>query len=110
MLMSRFKSDSDRALQPLARQLAAWGVGPTVLTWGGVCLVAGSCIVLLLTRRVLLFCVLAALASCIDAIDGAVARASGRTTKAGAYLDAMCDRLGEAMIALSVAWVTGMWL
>ena len=109
MLARRFKSSLDRVLSPLARRLAIWGISPTVLTGAGFALVLCSCAVLIFTRRVVLFCVLALLASLFDAIDGAVARLSGTATKSGAYLDAMCDRMAEMMIALSVAWITGYW-
>jgi archaetidylinositol phosphate synthase len=37
-------------------------------------------------------------ASFLDFIDGAVARASGKMTKLGAYLDTICDRYVEAII------------
>jgi phosphatidylglycerophosphate synthase len=39
-------------------------------------------------------------ASFLDFIDGAVARASGKVTKLGAYLDTVCDRYIEGMIFL----------
>jgi archaetidylinositol phosphate synthase len=38
------------------------------------------------------------LASILDFIDGAVARASGEVTKLGAYLDTICDRYIEGMV------------
>ena len=110
MLASRFKASCDQWLRPLAGRLVAWGVSPTALTVAGLAGVAASCAVLLITGRVLLFCVLVTAASLFDAMDGAVARLGGRVTNAGAYLDAMCDRLGEALIVISVAWVTGYWL
>jgi archaetidylinositol phosphate synthase len=37
-------------------------------------------------------------ASILDFIDGAVARASGKATKLGAYLDTICDRYIEGMV------------
>ena len=50
------------------------------------------------------------MASLLDALDGAVARVSGRVTKFGSYLDAVCDRVAEALVILSVAVVTGYWV
>jgi phosphatidylglycerophosphate synthase len=47
---------------------------------------------------------------CLDALDGSLARVSGRVTKFGAYLDAVCDRYVEAAVAGAVAYVTGHWL
>lgn len=51
-----------------------------------------------------------ALGGALDALDGAVARASGRVTAFGAYLDAMCDRYVEALIVLTGAMLSGYWL
>ncbi|MBI3324597.1 MAG: CDP-alcohol phosphatidyltransferase family protein [Candidatus Omnitrophica bacterium] len=50
------------------------------------------------------------LATLLDAVDGAVARAGGRSTKFGSYLDAVCDRYAEAMVVVAVAEVTGYWV
>ncbi|MBI3323143.1 MAG: CDP-alcohol phosphatidyltransferase family protein [Candidatus Omnitrophica bacterium] len=80
------------------------------MTLLGLLLVAASCLFLLLTRNLLVFCGLAVAASLLDALDGAVARLSGRVTKFGSYLDAVCDRYAEACVVVAVAFVTGYWL
>ncbi len=45
---------------------------------------------------------LTALASLFDAIDGALARASGQTSPFGAFLDSTLDRISEAVIYLGL--------
>jgi phosphatidylglycerophosphate synthase len=85
-------------------------VSPSAVTIGGAVLVLASCVFLLLTRRVAVFCVLVGLSALSDAIDGALARHTGRASRFGAYLDAMCDRYVEAVVVLTVAAVTGYWL
>jgi CDP-diacylglycerol---glycerol-3-phosphate 3-phosphatidyltransferase len=40
----------------------------------------------------------------LDMLDGAVARASGRTTKFGAVLDSTGDRIADAAVFASIAW------
>lgn len=40
----------------------------------------------------------------LDVLDGAVARASGKTTKFGAVLDSTGDRIADAAIFGSIAW------
>jgi CDP-diacylglycerol---glycerol-3-phosphate 3-phosphatidyltransferase len=40
----------------------------------------------------------------LDMIDGAVARASGRSSKFGALLDSSCDRVADAAIFGGLAW------
>lgn len=110
MLTSRYKPFFNRLFEPPARLLVACRVPPSVVTLAGVGLVGAACARLLVTRRILEFCALVALASLFDALDGAVARRGGRVTRWGAYLDAMCDRYAETLIVLTVAAVTGYWL
>jgi CDP-diacylglycerol--glycerol-3-phosphate 3-phosphatidyltransferase len=40
----------------------------------------------------------------MDALDGAVAKAAGPTTKRGAFFDSTSDRVGDALIFGGVAW------
>ena len=44
-------------------------------------------------------------AAFLDMVDGAVARATGRASKAGAYLDTMVDRYVEFFIVLGLVWL-----
>ena len=110
MLITRYKPFLNRCVEPLARRLAHWGVTPNALTLGGLALGALCCLFFVLTRQTVAFCLLILAAGLCDVLDGAVARVSHRTTKFGAYLDAMADRYFEAMVAVSVAYVTGYWL
>ena len=109
MLTTRYKSAVGRALEPLARQLARRGVSPTALTLAGAHGSALVCLVFLRTRAVIPFFLAMAAVGSLDALDGAVARAGGRATTFGAYLDALCDRYVEVMVVGSVAYVTGAW-
>lgn len=40
----------------------------------------------------------------LDVLDGSVARLSGKSSKAGAYMDLILDRMVEAAIILGFAW------
>ena len=110
MLTKRYKPLLERWLKPLATRLARSGVHPSTITLAGPLFVSLACLFLLRTRAVLPFCAAVTAAGCLDGLDGAVARAGGRVTKVGAYLDAMADRYVEAIVALSVSSVTGYWL
>ena len=110
MLTNRYKAGYASLTRPLAQQLVRWRIHPSAITVAGLALVAASCVWLLLTRHVVSFCIVVTIATLFDALDGAVARAAGRATAFGAYLDAMCDRYGEALVIVTVAWVTGYWL
>jgi phosphatidylglycerophosphate synthase len=110
MLTTRYKHVLNRALEPLAAQIARSGMSPSAITLAGPILGLLACLFLLRTQAVLPFCVAMTAVGCLDGLDGAVARASGRVTRFGAYLDAICDRYVEAMAVLAVAYVTGYWV
>ena len=110
MLTTRHKARLDQWLAPLARQLNRIGLTPTVLTLSAPVIGAALCLWVLRTRAVAGFCAAILLAGCLDALDGAVARASGKVTKFGAYLDAVCDRIFEVIVAVTAAILTDYWL
>ena len=109
MLTPRYKAPLDRLLQPLAKAIARAGVSPTAMTLAGPLLTLGVCLWFVQTAAILPFCLLMALVGSLDVLDGAVARVSGRVTKFGAYLDAVCDRYVDAMVVGAAAVVTGYW-
>lgn len=110
MLTTRYKSVLNRWLEPLAAPLARAGVPPSAITLAGPLLTSLACLWFVRVRAVVPFCLVMAVIICLDGLDGAVARAGGRVTKVGAYLDALCDRYVEVMVVLAVAHVTGYWV
>ena len=110
MLATRYKPFLNRVLEPLAACIARSGISPSAITLAGPLLGLVVCLWFVRTRAVVPFCVAVAAVGFLDGLDGAVARASGCVTKFGAYLDALCDRYVEAMVAISAAYVTGYWL
>ncbi len=106
----RWTTSFRRGLSPLVRFLVHAHLSPSIVTLAGLVGVLASCTILLLTRQLLFFCGLVAVCAVLDAVDGAVARASDRVTSVGAYLDALCDRYTEGAVVLSVAVVTGYWV
>ncbi|HEV7204374.1 MAG TPA: CDP-alcohol phosphatidyltransferase family protein [Jatrophihabitans sp.] len=88
----------------LARPLAAWRVPPTAITALGVLLAVDA---VLLAGSWPWAAALAVLASVLcDALDGAVAVVSDRTTGHGAAADAIADRIADAAFA-AVIWRCG---
>jgi CDP-diacylglycerol--glycerol-3-phosphate 3-phosphatidyltransferase len=90
--------------------LARTRVTPDALTAAGVslCLVA-SVLVLFESRNELLFFWLGAAVfvagSVLDILDGALARAGGKATPFGAFLDSTTDRIGEFFMLAAIAYV-----
>ena len=85
-------------------------VTPNALTTSGVLLCgAASIIVLFEGRNELLFYWLAAVVfvagSLLDILDGALARAGGKTTPFGAFLDSTTDRISEGFMLAAIAYI-----
>jgi phosphatidylglycerophosphate synthase len=85
-------------------------ITPNALTASGVTLCAvASVLVLFEGRNEILFFWLAAVVfvvgSLLDILDGALARAGGKTTPFGAFLDSTTDRVSEGFMLTAVAWV-----
>lgn len=99
-----------RWLEPLAVRCARTGISPSVITLAGPLLGALVCVWFLRTGDVIPFCIAITLVGCLDGLDGLVARTSGRVTKFGGYLDAVCDRYFDAMVVLVVAYMTDYWV
>jgi CDP-diacylglycerol--glycerol-3-phosphate 3-phosphatidyltransferase len=90
--------------------LARTRVTPNALTTGGVTLcAAASVLVYFEYRHELLFFWLGALlfvvGSILDILDGALARAGGKTTPFGAFIDSTTDRISEAFMLGAIALV-----
>lgn len=90
--------------------LARTRVTPNALTTSGVLLCGiASVLVLFEGRNELLFYWLAALVfvvgSVLDILDGALARAGGKTTPFGAFLDSTTDRISEGFMLTAIAYI-----
>jgi CDP-diacylglycerol--glycerol-3-phosphate 3-phosphatidyltransferase len=90
--------------------LARTRVTPNALTTSGVLLcIAASVLVLFENRNDLLFYWLGAVVfvagSVLDILDGALARAGGKTTPFGAFLDSTTDRISEGFMLTAIAYV-----
>ena len=90
--------------------LARTRVTPNALTTAGVLLCgAASILVLFENRNAIVFYWLAAAVfvagSILDILDGALARAGGKTTPFGAFLDSTTDRVSEGFMLTAIAYV-----
>ena len=88
---------AERLTDPLARLLARTGLTPNTLTILGLLLSIASAWVLA-TGHLFLGGFLVIFAGAFDLLDGALARATGKSTTFGALLDSTFDRLSEAVI------------
>ncbi len=85
-------------------------ITPNALTATGVTLCATAAVLVLFEgRNEILFYWLAAVVfvvgSLLDILDGALARAGGKATPFGAFIDSTTDRVSEGFMLTAIAWV-----
>ena len=109
MLDGLHREVTERFWHGLARPLARSGISPNAVTWIGLFLILTNCAAYTQHRSNLWFGVGLSLSFMFDALDGAVARLTGRTSKYGGYLDAVIDRYQEIAAYLAIAYVNDWW-
>ena len=91
------------ASNAIGRGVGALGITPNMITLAGV--VGSGVAAWLITEERLLIAGAVFLGfSAMDFVDGAVARATGQATPYGALLDAVLDRVGEALVLAACIW------
>jgi len=103
MFDGNFRAAFERGVAPLGKGLQRVGVSPDVITFSGVAMAAG-CGIAIGTGRFPLAVLLLALTGLPDALDGAVAKAAGRTGPRGAYLDSVADRVSDGFLFAGAGW------
>ena len=88
---------------PLALAMAWVGITPDMLTVAGTVLTVGVAVATLPQGRFLAGPPLLALALVGDSFDGILARATGRSSVFGAFLDSTLDRLADGAVFASLA-------
>lgn len=100
-MLSKLRGYSDFVIIPIARILAGFEISPNALTVLGL---AGSVLTAVaFAYRELNYALLFLLiTSLLDALDGAVARVTNKTSKFGGFLDSVLDRYSDAFILLGL--------
>ena len=113
-VLHRFKRGYTTGARTLASRsitgLTHTRVTPNALTTSGVSLCLGAAVLVFFEdRNEWLFYWIAAavfvIGSILDILDGALARAGGKTTPFGAFLDSTTDRVGEGAVLGAIALV-----
>ncbi len=103
MLSERARQMTRGLLSDVAGIIARTGLTPNMLTWLGLFL-NGITAWVLSRGAFTAGGLLALVAGAFDALDGSLARATGRVSKFGAFLDSSLDRLSEAVLYLGLLW------
>ena len=103
MFDGNWRSAVDRGLTPIGVSLRRAGVTADTVTIVGIVMAtcAATTIAFGFTRLGLLFLILTGVP---DALDGAVAKASGTASRRGAFFDSVSDRITDALLFGGVAW------
>jgi CDP-diacylglycerol--glycerol-3-phosphate 3-phosphatidyltransferase len=97
LVSNRIKEWGRALLAPLVRLAQRLGVTPNKVTVAGFLLVVAAA-VLIGTGQLLVGAIVLVSGSLLDAVDGALARATGGGTAFGSFLDSTLDRAAEAIL------------
>jgi phosphatidylglycerophosphate synthase len=93
-------------LKPLAEFLAKVGIHPNFITLFSF-LITSSGVIWILLKKPLIAFIWFLLSAPLDALDGYVARISGKVSRFGAFLDSTLDRITDSLLFLSLIFVFG---
>ncbi len=103
MFDGNWRTTVDKGLTPIGQSLRRTGISADVITLTGIAM-AGMAAYTIGSGYLRLGFLFIVLTGVPDALDGAVARASGTGSTRGAYLDSVSDRLTDALMFGGVAW------
>jgi CDP-diacylglycerol--glycerol-3-phosphate 3-phosphatidyltransferase/CDP-diacylglycerol--inositol 3-phosphatidyltransferase len=96
--MERFRQFWTNVLTPIANLLLRWGVSPDAVTLVGTIGVSAGALYFFPRGDLFVGCLVITAFVFSDLIDGYMARASGTSSRWGAFLDSTLDRLADAAI------------
>ena len=96
------RAEASVIMKPIIHAIGQLGIHPNTLTIIGLLLQVGVAVVFGL-GHIMLGGWLLLIVAPVDALDGAVARALGKQSRFGAFLDSTMDRLADASLILGLA-------
>jgi len=98
------RSFFNRAVTPLGQWLARHNVSPDAITLLGTAGSVAACLIFFTRGWWFTGTMIVWAFVMLDIVDGAVARAGGRSSKFGAVLDSACDRVADAAVFACIGW------
>jgi CDP-diacylglycerol--glycerol-3-phosphate 3-phosphatidyltransferase len=99
----RARKKAERLTEPIGRFLARAHLTPAFVTLVGLTITVGGAVIVALGYLAVGSLVIG-IGSAVDSLDGAVARATGRVSDRGAFMDSISDRVGETAMWASLAY------
>jgi archaetidylinositol phosphate synthase len=111
MVVGRIKKQFQHAFAPIARFFARSKISPNAVTLLGP-IVATFAAWMYHQQQLFIALLLLLLSGFVDALDGAIARATGKTSPFGGVLDSICDRYSDAIVVFGIilgGWISPFW-
>lgn len=102
MIEQKARDVSRPALEAIGQALNRWNVSPNAVTYLGLFLTAGVAVLIAL-GQIRWAGVAYIVAAVCDAMDGTLARVSGKGSRFGAFLDSTIDRFEESIVFVGLA-------
>jgi len=100
---ARFRTVVDRVVGPVGRVLQRTGLSPDHLTATGIVMSVPAAVAI--ASGHLVVGVVVYIASALpDLFDGSLAKASGRSSRRGAFFDSVGDRVSDSVVLAGMAW------
>ncbi|MGH9106991.1 MAG: CDP-alcohol phosphatidyltransferase family protein [Acidimicrobiales bacterium] len=103
MFDARFRTAVDRVVSPAGRALQRTGLSPDHLTASGIALSVPAAWAIA-AGHLVVGMVLVIMSALPDVFDGSLAKASGRTSRRGAFFDSVGDRVSDSVVLAGMAW------
>jgi CDP-diacylglycerol---glycerol-3-phosphate 3-phosphatidyltransferase len=103
-IFGSFKRVVRGAFDPLGKALARLGVSANAVTVAGTAGVMIGAFGFAARGRLVVATVVVTLCALLDVLDGAMARARGRTSRFGGLLDSVMDRVADGSIFAALTW------
>ncbi len=100
-LLGKFRAKYEAAMQPIGRKLGKYGIKPNTITTISL-MVSFLAAYAYILKSPVIGAVGLAVASLIDILDGAIARATGLASRFGAVYDHVLDRYAEFAVLLGI--------
>ena len=103
MLDGRFRRGVDSCVRPFGVALVRTGISPDAITAAGLALSLPTAWAVA-SGHLLIGLALLVFSAVPDLLDGALAKAAGRTSVRGAFFDSVSDRVSDSVVLGGVAW------
>lgn len=101
MISAKLGHFLDNPLRPIVKRIP---LSPNFFTIAGFLITVVAGLIIIILENTVIGGIVILVGGVFDTLDGVVARAGGKTTRFGAFLDSVLDRCSDAVLFLSISW------